>query len=105
MGLQVSCRVRPQEAEEGHFRADPLTAWADSTCSGQAERVPNPGGTSDARSCAHVHRDSAQTRGCFGDWVSEREECRCDCPAERQRAELLWRTLLGSRLRGVHGWI
>jgi REP element-mobilizing transposase RayT len=56
----------------------------------------------------HVHMCIAippEAPGRLGDWVSEREECHCHRTAVRKGEKLLWRTLLGPRLRGVHGGV
>ena len=51
----------------------------------------------------NVHRHSAEAPRRFGDRFPEREERDCHGTALREGEELLWRTLLGPRLRGVHG--
>ena len=59
----------------------------------------------DAGPSAHVHYDPAQTPSGFGDWILERKERDCHRAAFRKGAELFRRTLLGPRLRRVHGGV
>src|SRR5712691_929235 len=66
---------------------------------GETEGVPDRGRASDAGPCAYVHRDPTEAPGGVGDWVSERKECHRDRTVVRKGEELLWRTLLGPRLR------
>ena len=103
MGLQVSCCVRAQATAESHFRANPSSNWErSSTRLARQKGVPDHRGTPDAGPRAHVHRDSPQASGGFGDRVSEGEERHRHRPAVRQGAELHGRALLGPRLRRIH---
>src|SRR5260370_1482511 len=87
---------------EDHLRPAPSEIGDDLPLVSAAEGMPDSRRTSDARPCTHVHRDSPQAPGSFGDWVSQREECHCDCPAMRQGTEFLGRTFLGPRLCRLH---
>src|ERR1700674_2740461 len=103
MGLQVSCGVCAQTTTKGNLRQNAPATGSDLPRAGEAEGMPDRRRASDAGPCAHVHRDSAQAPGCLGDWVLEGKECHRDCTIVRKGEELLWRTLLGARLRRVHG--
>ncbi len=74
---------------------------ADFPCRGKTEGVPDYRRAPDAGPCAHVHRDSAQTRGGFGDRVSEGQERYRGRPAVRQGTELYRRTLLGPSMESL----
>ena len=50
----------------------------------------------------HVHGDSSEAPGGVGDWVLEGKERHRHRAAIGQGEELLRRTLLGARLRGVY---
>src|SRR5215468_10820591 len=103
VGLQVPRGIGAQTTAESDLWEYPPTTGPGFPRAGAAEGVPDRGGTPDAGSRAHVHRDSAEASSRFGDRFLEREERNCHCTAFRKGKELLWRTLLGSRLRGVHG--
>src|SRR5437660_5496892 len=90
MGLQVSRRIRTQAAAQSNLRADAPSTGADFPRAGQAERVPDCRRAPPVRPCAHVHCDSPQAPGGFGDRVSEREERYSHSPAVRQGAEFLY---------------
>src|SRR6266436_7690067 len=89
MGLQVSRSVRAQTATESNLRPHPEPIGRDLPRAGEAEGVSDFGRTPDARSCAHVYRDSAQTSGRLGDRLFEGEERHWHCPTGRKGAELL----------------
>src|SRR5580700_6581119 len=103
VGLQVPCCVRSQTATESDLREYPPSTGTDFPCAGETEGMPDRGGALDAGSCAHVHRDPAQAPGCFRDWIPEGKERDCHRTTFRKGEEFLRRTLLGPRLRGVHG--
>src|SRR5215831_409205 len=103
VGLQVPCRIRAQTTAEGDLREHPPATGAGFPRSGKAEGMPDRGGTPDAGPRAYVHCDFAEAPSGFGDWLLEREKRDCHRTAFRKGEALLRRTLLGSRLRGVHG--
>src|SRR6266852_7505779 len=102
VGLQVSCGLRSQTTAEGDLREHTSAIGSDFPRLGETEGVPDRGRASDAGPCAYVHRDPTEAPGGVGDWVSERKECHCHRTVVRKGEELLWRTLLGPRLRGVY---
>ena len=89
MGLQVACGVRAQAKTESHFWADVAAVGTDLPRLSTAEGMPDCRRASHAGSCTHVHRDSAQTPGGFGDRVSQREERDRDGSAARQGPKFL----------------
>ncbi len=97
------CVVCAQTTTEGNLRQNAPATGRDLPRAGEAEGMPDRRRASDAGPCAHVHRDSTQAPSRLGEWVSEGKECHCDRATVRKGEKLLWRTLLGPRLRGVHG--
>ena len=91
-----------QATAQSNIRADAPSSGTDFPCAGPAKGMSDYRRTPDAGPCAYVHRDSPQAPRGFGDWVSEREKCHCDCPAARQGTEFLGRTFLGPGIRRLH---
>src|SRR5215468_9220607 len=89
MGLQVSCRVCAETAKESDLWTDPPSPRADFPWAGAAEGMPDPGRTSDAGPCTHVHRHPTEAPGSIGDRISQRQECNCHCSPLRQGAKFL----------------
>src|SRR5262249_24951139 len=74
VGLQVPRGIRAQTTAESDLWEYPPTTGPGFPRAGAAEGVPDRGGTPDAGSRAHVHRDSAEASSRFGDRFLEREE-------------------------------
>src|SRR5215471_2600413 len=74
VGLQVPRGIRAQTTAESDLCEDPPTTVPGFPRARAAEGVPDRGGTPDAGSRAHVHRDSAEASSRFGDRFLEREE-------------------------------
>src|SRR2546425_135348 len=71
VGLQVPCCIRAQTTAESHLRVYPPTTWPGFSRPGETEGMPDRGGEFDAGPRPHVHRDPAQTPGCFRNWFLE----------------------------------
>src|SRR5215469_5600089 len=67
VGLQVPRGIRAQTTAESDLWEYPPTTGPGFPRAGAAEGVPDRGGTPDAGSRAHVHRDSAEASSRFGD--------------------------------------
>src|SRR5215472_7514924 len=102
VGLQVPRGIRAQTTAESDLWEYPPATGPSFPRAGEAEGMPDRGGTPDAGPRAYVHRDSAEASSRLGDRFLERKERDCHRTAFRKGEELLRRTLLGSRLRGVH---
>src|SRR6266481_4150574 len=89
MGLQVSRSVRAQTTTESDLRPIPGPIGRDLPRTGEAEGVSDCGRTPHARPCAHVHRDSAQAPGRYGNRVSQGEERNRQRQPGRKGEELL----------------
>src|SRR5689334_15773405 len=95
--------LRAQAAEESDLWKYPPTTGPGFPRAGETEGVPDRGGTLDAGPRTYVHRDSAEAPGGLCDWIFERQKRDCYRTVIGKGEEFLRRTLLGSRLRGVHG--
>src|SRR5436853_3018295 len=95
LGMQILCGVCAKAATQGAVWPSAPPAGRNLPRTGAAEGVPDHRETPAAGPRAHVHRDSSEVSGRFGDWISEREERHSDGPLVWQRAEFHGRALLG----------
>src|SRR5207244_6953014 len=71
LGLQIPCGVCAKAATQGAVWPSAPPAGRNLPRTGAAEGVPDHRGTPAAGPRAHVHRDSPEVSGRFGDWISE----------------------------------
>lgn len=78
MGLQISCGIYTEEAQENDIWSDPQASWRDIARVGGTKGMSDCGRAFDVGSRAYLHQHSAETLGIVCDWLYQREECDID---------------------------
>lgn len=102
MELQISCDICAEEEEECDIRQNKGGARKNITRAGKTKRVTNNGRQREHRSCAHVHRNTAEVRSVIGARIPEGEKRNSDSANCTGESKELWRgAFLGKRVCGI----
>lgn len=91
MGLQVSCGVHTEEAQEANIRYAALALGRAIPRTGLPQGIENCRRSPDGRSRSYVHQHSPEVRGVERGWVLEGEERDPDCAQVWRATEELYR--------------
>ena len=68
MGLQISCGIYTEEAQENDIWSDPQASWRDIARVGGTKGMSDCGRAFDVGSRAYLHQQLAETLGIVSDW-------------------------------------